>query len=283
MENYFNQNFSYNSSSWDSRHHLALPVAITNLQVANGNILGSSASDVMSSMNPVTNQQSILSLCPYHCNQLTQQNHSNHMSLSAPAGGAPSNQSYNHLYPAAGAQAAEESASLYDIDPASKAHAMRLLRLLNSEYSLQQLRDDHECCHSDTQDGAAIESRQSYSYSGLGEMCVRRACLDDYPDWYGTMPPNNYYYNYCQHSSYSYYNYPEQQEREDPESPFAETPGTNAPLLPFQPPSIYVNHCGEKGVAISCSAPQQQTHEFLCHDQLTPNRNPYLSYNPSSF
>ena len=49
----------------------------------------------------------------------------------------PSNQRY-HLYPAAGAQAAEESSSLYDLDPASKAHAMRLLRLLNSKYWLEQ-------------------------------------------------------------------------------------------------------------------------------------------------
>ena len=246
------------------------------LQAPNRNALGASASGMTSTVYPATNQQLMLSLCPYHYNQLTQHNHTNAMSSSAPMEGAPSNQRHHHLCPA-GAQAAEESVSLYNMDPASKAHAMRLLRLLNSEYCLQQLADDHTCCHGDAQGGATIKSGQSaYSYSGLSEMCVRRACLDDYPYWYGTLPRNNYY-NYTR----SYYNYSEQREKEgseSPESPFADTPGTNAPLLPPQPPPIYINYCEGEGDAISSSDPQQE--ECMCHHlQPAPNLNPYHNHN----
>ena len=246
------------------------------MPTCNGNaLMGASASDTTSPMYPATNQLSMLSLCPYHYNQLTQHNHSNRMSSSAPAREAPSNQ-HHHICPAAGAQAAEESASLYNIDPASKAHAMRLLRLLNSEYSLGEGTDNHNCCHSHTQDGAAIESRQSYSYSGLGEMCVRRACLDDYPDWYGAMPPNNYYYNYCKHCSYTYYNYPKQQE----DSLFLETCKNHSSAYPPQPPPIYTNICGGKGGTIFSDAPQQKC--SVCHGQLSPDLNLYYNSNPSS-
>jgi hypothetical protein len=250
----------------------------TNPPVANGSTLGqgASASGMTSSVYPATNRKSMLSLCPYHYNQLTQHNHNGpppYMSSSAPTGGTPSDQHYHHLYPA-GAQAAEESVSLGTVDPASKAHAMRLLRLLNSEYGLQQLTDDHECCHDDTQgsEAAAIKLGQSaYSYSGLSEMCVRRACLDDYPYWYhGTMPRNDYYN--------SYYNYSEPQEqKEESESPFADTPGTNAPLLP--PPPIYINACEGEGDANSSGDPQQECH---CHRLSATNLNPYHSYNLST-
>ena len=269
----------------------ASPIAIppttvaTNQLVTNGSALCEGVS--LSSAYPVTNQKSTLSLCPYHYNQLTQHNHTgatpyNNMSSSAPTtGGAPGDQHYHHLYPPAGAQAAEESASLYNVDPTSKAHAMRLLRLLNSDYGLQRLADDLECCHGDTQDGAAIklgQSAYSYSYSGLSEMCVRRACLDDYPYWYHGTVPRNDYYN-------SYYNYSKQQEaKEDSESPFAETPGTNAPLLPpaHHSPPIYVNVCEGEGEANSPGDLQQQQQEYLCHHLSAPNLNPYHSYNLST-
>ena len=252
----------------------------TNLTVANGGApdQGASASGMTSSECPATNRKSMLSLCPYHYNQLTQHNRNGttpYMSSSAPTGGAPSDQHYHHLYPA-GAQAADESVSLYDVDPASKAHAMRLLRLLNSEYGLQRLADEQECCHDDTKEEAAIklgQSAYSYSYSGLSEMCVRRACLDDYPYWYhGTMPRNDYYN--------SYYNNSEHEKKEGSESPFAETPGTNAPLLPLhQPPPIYINACEGEGDANSSGDPQQ---ECLCHHLSAPSLNPYHSYNLSS-
>ena len=253
----------------------------TNPSVANGNTpgQGASASGMISSVYPATNRKSMLSLCPYHYNQLTQHNHNHngatpYMSSSAPTGGTPGDQHYHHLYPAAGAQAAaQESVSLGNTDPASKAHAMRLLRLLNSEYGLQQLADNHKCCHDDMEgDEAAIKLGQSaYSYSGLSEMCVRRACLDDYPYWYhGTMPRNDYYN--------SYYNYnSEHEKKEDSESPFADTPGTNAPLLP--PPPIYINACEGEGGANSSSGPQQ---ECLCHHLSATNLNPYHSYNLST-
>ena len=261
---------------------IAVPLTTmtTNLQIANGNTLGqgASASGMTSLVDPTANRQLTLSLCPYHYNQLTQHNRNGatpYMSSSVPTGGAPGDQHYHHLYPL-GAQAAEESVSLYNIDPASKAHAMRLLRLLNSEYGLQRLADDHECCHDDTQDGAAIKLGQSaYSYSGLSEMCVRRACLDDYPYWYHGTTPRNDYYNY----SHSYYNYSEEDKKEGSESPFAETPGTNVPLLPPQPPPIYVNACEGEGDANSSGDPQQ---ECLCDRLSAPNLNPYHSYNLST-
>ena len=255
-------------------------ITTTNLQVVNGSALGASASGMTSSANLTTNRQSTLSLCLYHYNQLTQHNHNGappYMSSSAPTQGTPDNQHYHHLCPAR-AQAAEESASLYNVDPASKAHAMRLLRLLNSECGLQRLADDHDCHHDDTQGGAAVKLGQSaYSYSGLSETCVRRACLDNYPYWYHGTIPRNDYYNY----SRSYYNYSEQdkEERESSESPFAETPGTNAPLLPPQPPPIYINTYEGEGVENSSSYPQQ---ECLCHRLLAPNLNPYHSYNLST-
>ena len=252
----------------------------TNFQIANGSALGASAFGMTSSAHPATNRQSTLSLCPYHYNQLTQHNHNGappYMSSSAPTGGVPGNQHHHHSCPG-GAQATEESISLYNVDPASKAHAMRLLRLLNSEYGLQGLADNHESCHDDTEGEAAIKLGQSaYSYNGLSEMCVRRACLDDYPYWYHGTRPRNDYYNY----SHSYYNYSEQdrKERESSESPFAETPGTNAPLLPLQPPPIYINTYEGEWEANSSSYPQQ---ECLCHHQLAPNLNPYHSYNLST-
>lgn len=225
------------------------------LQIPNGNVPGATTpAVVMSSVYPATNQQSTLSLCPYHHNQLT-----NAMSQSQ-VGGAPDNY---HLRPA-GTQA-EESVSLYDMDPASRAHATRLLRLLNSEYCLQQLSDDHDCCSDGgAQGGATIKSGQSaYSYSRLGETCVRRQCLDEYPYWYGTLPRTNYYNSYYNHS---------EQKKERSESPLAETPGTNAPLLP---PPVYINAYSD------VSDPDDPQQECMCRQQ-TPNLNPYHNLSASN-
>ena len=236
------------------------------------NTLEASVSGMTSSVYPATNQQSMLNLCPYHRNQLTQHRnngttyYSNVLS-STPTGGAPGNQHHQHLCPAA-----PGPTSLYDVDPASEAHAMRLLRLLNSKYYIQELADDHEYCHNNTLSGAKTESSSDQlvcSYCGMGEMCVRRACLDDYPYWYHGTRPRNDYYNY----SHSYYNYSEQQ-KDHSDSPFAETPVTS---LFSQPPPIYVNtYEGEVGANFT-GYPQQ---ECLCHCESPPNLNPY--YNDSN-
>ena len=249
---------------------IAPPPATTtaNLQVASRN---ASMSGMTSSVYPATNQQSTLNLCPYHHKQLTQHRQNGttpNMLPSVSTGGAPVDHYHHHLHPSA-------SVSLYDADPASKAHTLRLLRLLNSKYYTQQVTDDHECCHDDdtTRDGAATMSGQLVcSYCGLGEMCVRRACLDDYPHWYHGTTPRNDYYNY----SRSYYNYSEQKKKDDSGSPFAENPESN---LPPQPPPIYVNAYEEQWDANSSGYPQQ---ELVCHCESPPNLNPYYNYNLSS-
>ena len=225
----------------------------------NGNALSGAAGSTMTSSDYQGAGQQVC-LCPYHHNQLSQV-----MNMSSPAriGGAPNNQQFSATH------SAEESVSLYDMDPASKAHATRLLRLLNSEYCLQQITDEHDCCHGDEGGGAAIQLGQSaYSYRRLGEMCVRRVCLDDYPYSYGTLPRNDYYN--------SYYNYSEQK-KEESESPFAETPGTNAPLLP--PPPIYVNDYEEEGDAISSNEPHQ---DCMCHQEDCRHQLPNSYRNLSS-
>ena len=247
---------------------IAPPPRIPTTNLSGSILEASRTSGMTSSVYPATNLQSMLNLCPYHHNQLTQHRHNgttynNVVSSSTPAGGAPGNQYHSHLCPAA-------SVSLYNVDPASKAHAMRLLRLLNSKYYIQELADDHECCHDDTLSGATTNSGQLVClYCGIGETCVRRACLDDYPYWYHGTIPRNDYYNY----SRSYYNYSEQQKKDDSESPFAETSETN---LHPQPPPIYVNtYEGEVG-ANSTGYPQQ---ELMCHCESPPNLNPYYYYN----
>lgn len=244
-----------------------LPHSPQTPQVPNGNAnapLEGVGSEMMSVAYPTTNQQSSLSLCPYHHSQLAQ-----FINVSSPAriGAASDNLSYQPT--GRGAQATEESVSLYDMDPASKAHATRLLRLLNSDYCLQQMTDEHDCCHGNAEVGATMTSGQSaYSYRRLGERCVRRACLDDYPYWYGSLPRNNYYN--------SYYNYSEQR-REPSESPLADTPGTNAPLLP--PPPIYVNSYKGDGDAISGNDPHQE----CMYDQQSPNTlTPYHNLSASN-
>ena len=241
------------------------------LQVSNGN--AAMASEMTSSAYPATNQTSTFNLCPYHHNQLTQ---FNNMTSSAPTGGSPDNQ--HHLRACVGARA-DDSVSLYDVDPTSKAHATRLLKLLNSEYCLRQLMEDHDCCHGDEEEGeggATIKSGQSaYSYRRLGESCVQRPCLDDYPYWYGTLPRNTYYN--------SYYNCSEHK-REHSESSLADTPGTNAPLLP--PPPIYVNVYEGEDDTISSNDPHHQ--ECVCHQQEcmcrqpSPGLNPYHNLSSSS-
>ena len=215
---------------------------------------GLATSEMTSSVYPTTNQQSTLSLCPYHQSQLTQFN-----STPPPTGmgTAPGNQRLFH--PVGGAHAADESVSLYDMDPVSRAHATRLLRLLNSEYCLQHLADDIDCCHSDAGGGATIQSGHSaYSYRQLGETCARRACLDDYPYWYGTLPRFDYYNTY-----YNYRSTLQPRDRSS-ESPLADVPGTVAPLLP--PPPIYVNvYEGEGDGIFSSDDPLHQ--ECTCHER----------------
>jgi hypothetical protein len=200
-------------------------------------------SGVTSSVYPVTN--STLNLCPYHHNQLTQRRQNGTIPSLASTGDAPINQHHHHHHvcPAA-------CVSLYDTDPASKSHTMRLLRLLNSKYYTQQLTDDHECCHGDTQELVC-------SNCGLGEMCVRRACLDDYPYWYHSTMPRNDYYN-------SYYNYSKQEKKGDSSGPFAKTSGT---VLPSQPPPTYVSACEGEGGANSSG------YESVCHCESPPNLN----------
>ena len=232
-----------------------------NRQVTSGNA-STLMSGITSSVYPATN--STLNLCSYHCNQLTQHRQNRTTPYIVPSsispGGAPINQheQHHHLYPAA-------SVSLYDTNPASKAHATRLMRLLNSKYYTQQLTDDHEYCHGDTQEFGQLVC----SYCGVGEMCVRRACLDDYPYWYhGTMLRNDYYN--------SYYNYnSKQQKREDSGSPLAKTSGT---VHPPQPPPIYVSACEGEGGANSSGYPQQ---ELVCHCESPPNLSPCYDYNQS--
>ena len=226
--------------------------------------MGLATSEMMSSFYPATNQQSTLSLCPYHRSQLARFG-----STPPPPpptgtlGGAPGNQG---LLPT-GAHAADESVSLYDMDPVSKAHATRLLRLLKSEYCLQHLADDIDCCHSDAGGGATMQSGQSaYSYRQLGDMCVRRACLDDYPYWYGTLPRFDSYNSY-----YNYHSASQKHERcsESPESHFTDTPGTMAPLLP--PPPIYVNDYEGEGDGIS----SHHHEECVCHEEREECTCPY--------
>lgn len=228
--------------------HVPPPHSPSLLQVPNGN--ATISSEMTSSGYHATNQQSMLSLCPYHRNQLTLLG--NVTSSSAPTGGAPYNQ--QHLN-SSGRARAEESVSLHDIDPTSRAHATRLLRLLNSRYCLQQLLDDNGCCHGDDEEevgGETITAGVSaYSCRGLSENCVRRLCLDDYPCWYGTLPQSTYYNSYYNSSDHK---------REPSENSFADTPGSNAPLLP--PPLFYVNVCEGERDAISSNV---SPHECVCH------------------
>ena len=225
-----------------------------NHQVTSGNA-ATVTSGMTSSAYPVTN--STLNLCPYHHNQLTQHRQNGttpYLVASAiSTGGAPINQHHrhHHLCPAA-------SVPLDDADPASKAHSMRLMRLLNSKYYTQQLIDDHEHCHGDTQQSGQLVC----SYCGVGETCVRRACLDDYPYWYHS---RNDYYN-------SYYNYnSKQQKKGDSGSAFAKTSGN---VLPPQVPPIYVSACEGEGGANSSGYPQQ---ESVCHCESPPNLTPYVN------
>ena len=225
-----------------------------NHQVTSGNV-ATVTSGMTSSAYPATNLT--LNLCPYHHNQLTQHRQNGTTPYLVPSsistGGVPINQhqQHHHLCPAA-------SVSLYDTDPASKAHSMRLMRLLNSKYYTQQLTDNHERCHGDTQESGQLVC----SYCGVGEMCVRRACLDDYPYWYHSRTD---YYN-------SYYNYnSKQQKKGDSVSTFAKTSGN---VLPPQLPPIYVSACeGEVG-ANSSGYPQQ---ESVCHCESPPNLTPYVN------
>ena len=252
------------------------PPTTATLQVASGNAC---TSGMTSSVYPATNQQSTLNLCPYHRNQLIQHRQNgttpNPLSLVS-TGEAPANHHHHHRH-----ICPMTSVPLYSTDPASKAHAVRLLRLLNSKYCIEQLSDGCEYCrHDGTQDGTETSSDQLVcSYCGLSEMCVRRACLDDYPYWYHGTVPRNDYYN-------SYYNYSERKRKGDSGSPFAKTPGSN---LPPQPPPVYANASeGEGDMRVNSSSYPLQ--ESVCHCESLPNLNPYadahkgeVDFNSSSY